>query len=127
MRPILLLSLVGAISAPAAAGDISIDFGFRSNRGVAIAFGYRDGHRRPAPVVHRRWVPGHYETVSKQVWVPGTCEQVWQPAQYEWRYDHCGRRIRVLVRPAGYVTVERPGYWQTVQQTVWVAGHYVRC
>ena len=128
MRPILLLSLVGALSAPAAAGDISFGFGFREGKGVSVAFGYSEHkHRRHAPVVHRKWVPGHYETVHRQVWVPGACEQVWQPAQYEWRYDHCGRRVRVLVREAGYVTVERPGHYETVCEQVWVPGRYVRC
>lgn len=128
MKPILLLSLVGALSAPAAAGDVSFGFGFREGRGVSVAFGYSEHkHRHRAPVVHRKWVPGHYETVERQVYVPGTCEQVWQPAQYEWRYDHCGNRVRVLVRQAGYVHVERPGYYRTVCEQVWVPGRYVRC
>jgi len=127
MRPILLLSLVGALSAPAAAGDVTIDFGFRTGRGVAIGFGYSNAKARRHRVVHQRWIPGHYETVAKQVWVAGVCEQVWQPAVYGWSRDRCGRRIRVLVRPAGYVTVQRPGRWQTVQETVWVPGHYERC
>jgi hypothetical protein len=128
MRPILLLSLVGALSAPASAGDISVDFGFRSGKGIAIAFGFSNRHRHEAPpVVVQKWVPGHYATVSKRVWVAGVCEQVWQPAVYGWSYDRCGRRVQVLVRPAGYVTVERPGHYETVQQTVWVAGHYQRC
>jgi hypothetical protein len=133
MRPILLLSLVGALSAPAAAGDISIGFGYSDGHGISVGFGYRDrdgdhhrghGHRH---VVNRKWVPGHYETVHRQVYVPGRCEQVWQPAEYRWTRDHCGRRVRVLVRKAGYVTVERPGYYKTVCEQVWVPGQYVRC
>jgi hypothetical protein len=126
MRPILLLSLVGALSVPAAAGDISIDFGFRNGHGVSIGFGYTNAHRR-AVVVRQKWIPGHYETVSKDVWVPEVREQVWQPAQYGWSRDRCGRRIRVLVRPAGYVTVVHPGRWKCIQETVWVPGHYERC
>jgi hypothetical protein len=134
MRSILFLSLVGVLSAPAAAGDISIGFGYSDGRGLSIGVGYRDrdgdhrhhGHRH-VEVVHRKWVPGHYETVHRQVYVPGTCEQVWQPAEYRWTRDHCGRRVRVLVRAAGYVTVERPGYYTTVCEQVWIPGRYVRC
>jgi hypothetical protein len=133
MKPILLLSLVGALAAPAAAGDISIGFGYSEGRGVSIGFGYRDdkkhrhndhGHRK---VEHRKWVPGHYETVHRKVFVPGRCEQVYRPAEYRWTHDHCGRRVRVLVRAAGYVTVERPGHYETVCEQVWVPGRYVRC
>jgi hypothetical protein len=121
MRSILLLSLVGALSAPAAAGDISFGFGYRDGgrQGVAVRFGYSNGHRQ--------YVPGHYETVRRQVWVAGACEQIWQPAQYGWRHDHCGHRVRYLIRAAGYVTVQRPGHYDTVCEQVWVPGHYVRC
>ena len=128
MRPILLLSLVGALSAPAAAGDVSFGFGFRDGgrHGVSVAFGYSNGHNHRRHV-NQKWVPGHYETVHRQVWVPGACEQVCQPAQYEWRHDHCGHRVRVLVRQAGYVTVQRPGHYDTVCEQVWVPGRYVRC
>jgi len=128
MKPILLLSLVGALSVPAAADDFTFGFGYRGGGRISVGFGYSSEHRRVAArVVTRKWVPGHYEAVSRQVWVPGVCEQVWQPAEYGWAYDRCGRRVRVLVHPAGYVTVERPGHWTCVQETVWVAGHYVRC
>jgi hypothetical protein len=136
MRSILLLSLVGVLSAPAAAGDISIGFGYSDGRGISIGVGYRDrdddhrhhGHRHAhREVVHRKWVAGHYETVHRKVWVPGTCEQVWQPAVYRHARDHCGRRVRVLVRPAGYVAVQRPGHYTTVCEQVWVPGRYVRC
>ncbi len=122
MRSILLLSLLGALSAPAAAGDITFGFGYRNGGRWSVGFGYSNGHHR-----HRTWVAGHYETVHRQVWVPGGCEQGWQPAQYDWRYDHCGRRVRVLVRHAGYVTVQRPGHYETVCEQVWVPGRYVRC
>ena len=127
MRPILLLSLVGALSAPAAAGDISFGFGYRdggkNNNRFSVAFGYSDRHSHS----HRQWVPGHYETVERQVWHPGVCEQVWQPAQYGWRHDRHGHRVRYLVRAAGYVTVQRPGHYDTVCEQVWVPGRYVRC
>jgi hypothetical protein len=35
--------------------------------------------------------------------------------------------MRVLVRPAGYVTVHTPGRYETVCEQVWVPGRYVRC
>jgi hypothetical protein len=125
MKPILLLSLMGALAAPAAAGDVSFGFGFghghRGNR-ISVAIGY-NGHRHH----DRVWVPGHYETVVKKVWVSGGCERVWQPAQYGWRYDHCGRRVQVLLRPAGYVTVHSAGHWERVTERVWVPGRHVAC
>jgi len=125
MRSILLLSLVGALSAPAAAGDVTFGFGYRDGgrHGVSVRFGYSDRKHNH----HKKWVPGRYETVHRKVWVAGACEQVWQPAQYAWQVDHCGRRVRVLVRAAGYVTVQRAGHYETVCEQVWVPGRYVRC
>lgn len=125
MRSILLLTVLGALAVPAAADDITFGFGYRNGGRWSVGFGYSNGnHRR---VVNQKWVPGHYEVVSRDVWVPGVCEQVWQPAQYGWACDRYGRRVQVLVRAAGYVTVQRPGHYRCVQETVWVAGHYVRC
>jgi hypothetical protein len=120
MRSILLLSLVGALAAPAAAGDIDFSFGFHKGgrHAVSVTFGHRS---------HHRYVPGHYETVTKEVWVAGGCETVWQPAQWGWRRDRCGHRVRYLIRPAGYVQVHTPGRWECVKETVWVPGRYVRC
>jgi len=125
MRSILLLTVLGALAVPAAADDITFGFGYRNGGRWSVGFGYSNGHNRRG--VNQKWAPGHYEVVSREVWVPGVCEQVWQPAQYGWAYDHCGRRVQALVRAAGYVTVERPGHYQCVQETVWVPGHYVRC
>lgn len=133
MKPLMLLTLMGALAAPAAAGDLSLDFGFRHSRhgkGIAISVGYRSGHR--AQRHHRRhhhhdrceYVPGHYEFVQKKVWVAGGLRKEWRPARWGWRYDACGRRVRVLVRPAGYVMVHVPGHWDYVQERVWVSGRY---
>ena len=127
MRPILLLSLVGALAAPAAADDITFGFGYGNGGRWSVGFGYSNSHRHHVERVHRTWVAGHYETVHRQVYVPGCRETVWQPAQYAWQYDHCGHRVRVLVREAGYVTVQKPGYYKTVCEQVWVPGHYERC
>lgn len=131
MKPLMLLTLMGALAAPAAAGDLSIDFGFRHARhgnGISIAVGYRNGHRvernRHRHNDHCQYVPGHYEVVQKQVWVPGGLRKEYRPARWGWRYDACGRRVRVLVRPAGYVMVQVPGHWDYVQERIWVAGYY---
>jgi hypothetical protein len=127
MKPILLLSLVGALAAPAAAGDVSFGFGFGHGKGgnrVTLAFGYQsNGHRHH----DRVWVPGHYDTVVKKVWVTGSFQRVWQPARFGWRRDHCGHRVRVLLRPAGYVMVQTAGHWENVTERVWVPGRYVSC
>jgi hypothetical protein len=133
MRSILLLSLLGALAAPASAdwtptmsGNV-IGFGFRyrdRDKGISVGVGYRDGYRNGYRHRHRHWVPGHYDVVTRRVWVPGAHETVWQPAEWGWRHDACGGHVRYLVRPAGYVTIHHPGHWDYVQERVWVPGHY---
>jgi hypothetical protein len=74
---------------------------------------------RCAPVV---WIPGHYETVSRPVWVEPCAEQVWVPAVYEWRYHGCGRRYRECARPGRFERVCRPGRYEVRAVQVWVEG-----
>jgi hypothetical protein len=130
MRSILLLPLVGALAVPAAADWTPT----MSGHVVGFGFNYplKDRHhtsswrrRDRAGCASRRWAPAHYATVSRDVWVPASCEQVWRPAQWGWTY-RSGRRVRSLVRPAGYVTVHSPGHYECVQTRVWVPGRYER-
>ena len=63
---------------------------------------------------------GYYETRYERVWVPGEVRRVWVPPVYEWRYDSCGRRVRVVCQ-AGYYRNERsPGYYERQAVRVWV-------
>lgn len=69
---------------------------------------------------------GHYETRYERVWVPGEIRRVWVPPVYEWRYDSCGRRIRVVCQ-AGYYRNERcPGRYEQRAVRVWVPAQRAR-
>jgi len=134
MKPLILTALLALAAPQAAAGDLSFGFGFGHHDGnsdVRVRIGYRGAHRpHPRPRVHVRqvWVAGHYDTVNRQVWVPGYTRKVWQPALYGWRTE-CGMRIRYMIRAAGYTYITVPGHYETTTERVWVPGHYetVRC
>jgi hypothetical protein len=142
MKPLLITSLLVLAAPQADAGDwsIGLDFGFRK-RGTAVRVGvkYDDRdhgrrarrvpvRRRPVhrPVVHhceRVWVPGHYDTVARRVYVPGYTKTVWHPARYEFRYRH-GCRVRVLISEGHYDTVRVPGRYETQHVRVWHPGRF---
>ena len=63
---------------------------------------------------------GRYETRYERVWVPGRSERRWCPPQFEWRYDSCGRRIRVQVRAGYWGTIQHPGFYERRAVRVWV-------
>ncbi|MEO0480350.1 MAG: hypothetical protein AAF196_12790 [Planctomycetota bacterium] len=63
---------------------------------------------------------GYWRTVRERVWVPGTRRVVHVPARYDWRYDSCGRRVRVCVQPAGTRVIQNPGCYQYQTRRVWV-------
>jgi hypothetical protein len=118
LAPVALALAAGAAEAQGFGLTFKKDLG----HGAAIHFTLGD-YCKPAP--HRRsvhWVPGHYETVERDVWVPGTCEKVWIEPCYETRYDACGRPYRVLVKPGHWTTVETPGHFETRCVQVWVEG-----
>lgn len=72
----------------------------------------------------RQWVPGHYDWVEEQIWVPGRTRREWVPAVYETRYDDCGNPYRVLVCAGYYHTVQEPGYYRTQRRKVWHDGYW---
>lgn len=76
----------------------------------------------------RRWVPGHYVNEQVRRWVEGYYENVHVPAQYrtETYYGSCGTLFtrQVLVAPARYERVWRPGYWTVDTENRWVPGHW---
>lgn len=115
-----------AAFAPAArAQEVGIQF-HKKNVSIGITLGHGRDHdqrpRRPIGYEGREWIPSHYETVTERVWVPGREEHVLVPAVYEWRHDHCGRLVQVLVSPAHYETRCTSGRFELVTRQVWVEG-----
>lgn len=72
----------------------------------------------------RQWIDGHYQTVTRQVWVPGRTERVWVPPTYATRYDACGNPYQVQVQPGFWRTVQHPGCYENRTERVWVPGHW---
>lgn len=66
---------------------------------------------------------GYFRTVRERVYVPGYHEWVDCPAEYGFRYDSCGVRIRFVVRPACRERVWVPGRWEYQNRRVWVPAH----
>lgn len=119
------LVVLTALAPTASAQELGISFQ-KKNVSVGISLGH--GHR-PAPcpprgIGHERreWIPSHYETIREQVYVPGREERVFVPAVYEWRQDHCGRLVSVLVCAAHYETRCTSGHYEVVTRQVWVEG-----
>lgn len=91
----------------------------------AVSIGFSSGsfwcpgpETRCAPAV---WVPGHYETVYRQVWIDGCTERVWTPPVYEWQY-HGRNPYRTCVRGGRFEFVRRNGRFETRPAQVWVEG-----
>jgi hypothetical protein len=82
--------------------------------------------------------PGHWETRREVVEAPGHWEMrsrnVWRAPHYEtevrtrtlagrWEIDFAGNRIWIAgPTVTESVQVLRPGYWETIQEKVWIAG-----
>lgn len=79
---------------------------------VAVSAHYGIGSH-PVAATSRRWVPAHYETVYRPVWVPARTERVWVEPVYRVSVDPCGLPIRVLVCAGHWRTVVHPGYSTT--------------
>lgn len=149
MKALVLASLLALAAPQADAGD-SVRFGFSiQHKGVRVNIGV--GKHKPAPApapapkygkygkhgkhwkhgrhgprhrYRRVWVPGHYEIVRTRVWVPAYTHKVRRPAQYGYRRDRCGFRVRYVVRHAHWETIHVPGHWDYRSQKVWRPGHY---
>lgn len=99
----------------------------RSQAGEVWQSTAQRGQRR-APVTTRRdtRIPrnyrasGRYETRYERVWHEGERRQVWVSPVYQWQYDSCGRRVRVLVQNGYYRTERTPGHWDRKAVRVWV-------
>ena len=86
--------------------------------------GYTNSYGRYLHGTTRAWVPAHYETVERSVWVSGGTRRTWQPAAYQTRYDACGRAYRVLLRDGYWRQVALPGRYERRPVRVWVAGRW---
>jgi hypothetical protein len=136
-RPLtlLVLPLLLAFAAPsAAAQEFTIGFGKHGHHGsIGVSAGIFLGapvcapiHCAPKPI----WIPGHYQIVERQVFVPGCTRKVFVPATYEnrvWR-DYCGQIqvVRVQTCPATWRIVQDPGRWQCVAERIWIEGSWTK-
>lgn len=130
-RVVPFLFVAALLAAPVAAQGFRGSFGFghqgrRSH--VQADFGY-GGHGGGRPHGYDRretrvFVPGCYETVAQQVWVPGRVSQVWCEAVYDTCYDPCGRPYRRCVSQGYWKTVQEPGCYETRYVQVWREGYW---
>ena len=141
LRPLLPLALALGAAAPAHAGDLSLGVVLGGHHGgVQLSYGEGHGyHGGRGPVVAgyapraycppaRVFVPGHYATVEREVWVPAFREKVWVEPVYTTRYDPCGRPLRVLACDGRWTVRVVPGHYERRCERVWVpAGYEARC
>lgn len=134
LLPMLLTTVLGlgfgAFATPTAQGQ---GFGgiFVGGRdfGIGIRIGDRGHDRhRSRRHVHSQACgsvchPGYWEDVRDRVWVDGGWKTVWRPAEYGYRFDHCGRRISYLIRPACEERIRCEGRWEYTTRRVWHAGY----
>ena len=145
MRPLLAALVVASVAPATQAGDLQLGAQYAGGKGkvtIQVGHGYGKGlvlgskhrahrqrrvaaqscdlHRRCIP--QKQYVPGHYETVERKVWVPESKQKVWIPACYETRYDPCGLPYQVMVSPGRWDVVCTPGYFETRCEQVWVPG-----
>lgn len=126
-----LAALFVLLTAGAASAQAGIVFEFgkhkkHSHVGVGI------GIPLPGPTHHhvhthycRRYVPGHYDIVREQVWVPGCTHQIYVEAVYRTEFDHFGRAYQVLVTPAHYQTIQDQGRYDWVERKIWIPESWV--
>jgi len=112
--------LLGALAlfAPALSAQRAATYGGISasyNRGRGFELGY---------VANRVWVPGHFENVSRTVFVPGPVRREWVEPVYEWRFDSCGVHF-VCVSEGYWRTIQLPGHYETRCERVWRTGCWV--
>jgi hypothetical protein len=80
---------------------------------------------RPSRGPRHYWVPGHYEWVRRDVWVPGQWYEEYVPPVYRTQIVN-GRRTLVLVEPERYERYYVPPHYETVSEQVWVPGYWAR-
>lgn len=127
LKPGILSLLLGAVLF--SAGSASAD---DDRRGERRDHDRRDGrpglinvhvhgagcHHEPEPVSRPG---GRYELRTVQNWVPGHHERVWVPEQCHTKYKKHGRRT--VCRDGYYDERWVEGYYQDVEQWVWVPAY----
>ena len=120
--PSLLIGALALLSAPASAQRSR---GGPSYSGVsASVHSSAYGSYTRSYSSSRVWVPGHYESVSRQVFVPGPTRRVWVEPVHEWRLGALGFRY-VCIRAGYWKTIQLPGRYETRCERVYVPGHWV--
>jgi hypothetical protein len=130
-KRIFLPLALATLCAPAARADgFGISFGGLFHHG-AFGIGISTGPLwspvpppAPEPCPPRRWVPGHYETVIRPVYVAGCDERIWVPAEYAWVQTRWGRPVWACRNPGHYEVVRRPGRYENREVRVWVEGSW---
>lgn len=129
MRKLLLflpaLSLALAEPAPAQGGVIP-EIAVSTHAG-AVGGRADFGPREASISVHSRRsgraasrASGYWKTVRDRVWIPPQQRVIHHPAEYGFRYDSCGRRVRVCIRPARREVLCDPGRYEYRNRRVWV-------
>ena len=88
------------------------------SRGSSSRGSYNSGHGHSS----HGHSSGHYEYVSRRVWVPGCSTRIWIPARYEYQRQSCGRVIRVCVSHGHYDTRYSQGRYEYKQVKVYRQG-----
>ena len=127
LKTSLLSTVLLASLAPVSLAD---GFGIAFGRG-GFSIGFSTGPAWiPAPpsclppLPPPRWVPGHYETVCRPVYVEGCEDRVWAPARYGWMRDRYGRTFWGCIEPGRFVVTRRPGHYENRDVRVWVEGSW---
>lgn len=129
MKRTLLPLALATLCAPVARADgFGISFGGLFHHGT-FGIGVTTGPLwcpapAPAPCPPTRWVPGHYETVIRPVYVAGCEERIWVPAEYAWVQTRWGRPVWACRNPGHYEVVRRPGRYENREMRVWVEGSW---
>jgi hypothetical protein len=129
---LLVAGLVAGFAPAAAAQSFDLSFGkkkkgTRVGISVSIPIGNQHRHGRRPPVVRhetRRFVPGHFETRTERVYVPGPERRVWVQPVTRRVYDPCGGYRWVTVQAGYWKTIQEPGCYETIERRVWVPAHY---
>jgi|RhiMethySRZTD1v2_1073278.scaffolds.fasta_scaffold1926267_1 hypothetical protein len=124
-KPVLTLALVALLAPASFADGFGVAFTRLFHHG-AVSVGYSTGpFWNPScvePCPPRRWVPGHYETICRPVYVAGCEERTWVPARYGWVRDRYGRTFWACVQPGHFEVIRRPGRYENREVRVWVEG-----
>lgn len=122
---LLLLTLSPLLASSASAADLSLGAKIRLGKGtIGVSYRQRPAIRPVCGPACRTWIPGRYETVSYQVFVPGRVEKVWMPAVYENRCGPRGGISKVRVQAGYWKTVRHRGHYDTRYKRVWKPGHW---